>query len=280
VFPLVRDFLEDYLRSLAAQTTKDFDLVVFNDGFDGLDEFLGGFAPHVIVVPCSGSPASVRKQAIEFMRQAGYERIIFTDADDTFAPNRVEVVAGLLHKHDIVLNDLTVVERNGACVHERYLSRRLDDGARITLEYILDKNVFGLSNTGVRIPCIPGDLTLPENLVAVDWYLFSLLLAYGADAVFTSRTETFYRMHGNNTIGLGGDIATGLDRGIAVKQLHYRLLSWLGPEYADRAAIFADLANKMIDLSYRSAYLSKLKNIALNDPLWWETFRTAEELDL
>ena len=68
-------------------------------------------------------------------------------------------------------------------------------------DYIKNKNIFGLSNTALKINIL-SKVTFDKDLVAVDWYLYKMLLKNGSNAVFSNKAITYYRQHKNNTVGL------------------------------------------------------------------------------
>ncbi|MCG6537324.1 MAG: hypothetical protein L7F78_22085, partial [Syntrophales bacterium LBB04] len=82
-----------------------------------------------------------------------------------------------------------------------YMRDRLKNNTVIKKGYISDKNIFGMSNTAVSAKLIK-QIVFNENVVAIDWFLFSDLLWKGAKAVFTDETTSFYRQHRHNDLGI------------------------------------------------------------------------------
>lgn len=271
VYPAVSKYLPDYFESLQRQTCRDFDLLLVKDG---LDVFQRPEGLNVIELEGEGAPARIRETVINHALQSGYECLVFSDTDDYFSPDRVAQSLRLLKEYDIVVNDLSLVSENGDTIVERYLSRRLGDMEEIALGHLIHRNMMGLSNTAVSRRCFDVPLRLDSETIAVDWYLFSTLLLEGRSAVFTDRAVTYYRQHGSNTAGLGGELTTGaLLRGVEIKAQHYGFIAILDESFIDLANEYRDLKNEIKKSNNIQAYREAMLAQAVDDPLWWENAR-------
>ena len=121
-------------------------------------------------------------------------------------------------------------------------------------------------------------INFPDELVAVDWYFFSLLLMNGATAHFTQDCITYYRQHDSNTIGVGSINSNLISQIINTKELHYKNLQHHGPQYTklllEIQTLKAQISNKK--------YLEKLitLNSNLTKPLfWWELQVCTDEIN-
>lgn len=281
VFPEIREFIDDYLRSLENQTYKDFDLIIINDGFKNFNEFSNRYKLDIEVMPYSGNIAKNREFAIKYIRDKGYKYVIFTDSDDFFAPNRVEKSLELLEDYDIVVNDITTVSLSGDILQEHYMSDRLKNLSMIDFDFLRDKNVFGFTNTSMRLKSLTEDLNFDKDLMAVDWYMFSEFLKRQCSAVFTNETISFYRIYAGNVAGLPVDINNRtIENGIDIKLFHYRELSKLDGEYKSLYEKFEQLREDIRDDKYRKKYTGEIKHPNVHKPLWWEQIRLPEELGL
>ena len=201
VFPDNEKFLKTFLNSLSSQTYQNFDTVIVNDNFKNLD-FYKNLYPNlnIINVNSSNTSAKNREIGINYCIDQNYEALIFGDSDDYFKDNRIEKLLKLLIKADVAVNDLSLFDDNG--IYEKnYLSNRLKNLDVVDFEFIKDKNIFGMSNTAVKLKNIK-KVSFKRNIIAVDWCFFKSILKKGCKAIFTNETETFYRQHKNNTIGL------------------------------------------------------------------------------
>jgi len=201
IFPMEEQFLIDFFDSLSKQTYKNFDVIVVNDSYKDFDKIKEQYCElNVVELPCLKTPAKNREFGINFCKDEKYEFLIFGDSDDYFSDNRIELSLSALNNNDIVVNDVSLFDDSG--IYETmYMSNRLQDDTKISFEYIQNKNIFGLSNTAIKLDILE-EVVFDEDLVAVDWYLYKGLLKNRSNAVFINKAITYYRQYKNNTIGL------------------------------------------------------------------------------
>jgi len=201
VFPENEKFLKPFFNSLSTQTYKNFDLVIVNDDFKNLDLYKGLYSNlNIIDINSSNTPAKNREVGINYCIDQNYDVLVFGDSDDYFKENRIEKSLELLKKSDVIINDLSLFDENGV-YEENYLSNRLKNLDIIDFEFIKDKNIFGMTNTAIKLNGIE-KVSFDKEIIAVDWYFFKSLLRKDCKAIFTNETESFYRQHKNNTAGL------------------------------------------------------------------------------
>ncbi len=280
VFPGIEPFLPDYFASLVGQQeSSQFDIVLVNDGIADLDPYLPSWPAAIRVIDGCGHPAENRLLGFQFLVSNGYDLVVFGDADDFFAPNRVALSRQLLHHYDIVVNDVDLVDQQGQVIELRYFSHRLSDKSQIDFSYLSDKNICGLSNTAIRVSWLD-DVVLEEDIIAADWALFTALLGRGARAIFTSKTTTAYRQHGANCIGLGGSPDEScISLGIGVKIQQYSFLERQGYRYAGKQKNECEQLRHCFDEDpdFRRWYVMWVKNHRQDHTLWWEEIMIPEE---
>jgi glycosyltransferase involved in cell wall biosynthesis len=259
VFPMNLQYLIEMLDSLVEQTFNEFYLIVVNDGSEEFSELSKSYKKKLKIIELKGvaNPAENRQIGINYCIEFGYDYLIFGDSDDTFSKNRVEQSVKLLKEYDVVVNDLTLFE-NDLILEKNYLSNRFKNNQVINFEDIINKNILGLSNTAIRLSKIER-LVIPKELIAVDWYFFSLLLLQGRKAIFINDAVTYYRQYAGNLVGLKELDEKAFKRGWQVKRVHYQALS----KITDRVNIECEqYSQEMPD------YTQKESNQA--HPLWWE----------
>ncbi len=230
IYPGVEKYLPDYARSLLAQTDQEFDLMLINDGAD--PELRQLFPVNTIWLNNTGSysPAKIRQLLMENARQSGYEQLIWTDSDDYFSNNRVAESKRLLKTHDFVFNELVVVDQSGTILQDKYLtSIKIHDTVSSHRE-LLDRNFIGLSNSALNLSTADG-IAIPSTIIAVDWWIYSLLVIRGLRGKFLPEASTFYRQHTGNMIGLAQQLTVdSLRMGVSVKLAHYASLVNFGDD--------------------------------------------------
>jgi teichuronic acid biosynthesis glycosyltransferase TuaG len=124
-------FIGRTVRCVLDQTCGDFEIVVLDNGStDGTEAIVRGFDdPRVRYTwqEDSGLPADSRNKAI---RQASGEFLAFLDADDWWAPTKLERVAAVLDGEpalDLVCHDVDIVDPRGrVLVHRSYVLDKRD----------------------------------------------------------------------------------------------------------------------------------------------------------
>ena len=195
-------YLYDFFDSLKNQTYKNFDTVVINDGYKKFDKIKNEYRHNlnIIEVQYSSTPAKNKEYGINYCIDNKYDVLIFGDSDDYFQNNRVKKSLEFLNKTDVVVNDLSLFNKNGV-FKEKYISHRINNLDVIDVEFIRDKNIFGMSNTAIKLKKL-SKVLFDEKIIAVDWFFFKRLLEKGFKAIFTNETVTYYRQHEKNSIGL------------------------------------------------------------------------------
>lgn len=264
VYPGIKQYLPDLVLSLKNQTVKDFDVLLINDGLDE-DTLSHEFKNlRTRVIKSEGSIVGNREVGINYAIERGYDVLVFCDADDYYEKNRIEHSLDTLQTYDIYVNDLTLVDENGNVILKNYLTKAMCEEAKImTLDFIREKNLFGMSNTAIRLKDIK-QIQISLDIKAVDWYLFTELLREGRSAYFDNQTTSYYRQHSQNIVGLKKLTVEQYRAQLEVKLLHYRNLSY--------DASYRDLYLKYLPLRQLTDEQIRIKidtqNISL--PLWWE----------
>lgn len=272
IFPLNDEYLLDFFQSLDNQTFKDFDLIVVNDGYKNLDKIKKKFKNLSIKeLTSSDSPALNRQYGINYIQKNGYDIIIFGDSDDYFSSNRVEILSKKLNSFDLVVNDISLFNKDGIYT-KKYFSKRIKNEFTIKADFIKDKNIFGMSNTALKVELLE-NIIIHKDLLAVDWYIFTLALIKAEKALFTNEAETFYRQHEDNIIGLGKFNKEIFQKGISVKLKQYELLSKVDEQfksYLKEMLVLNDIIKNKDDID-----LNTLKKF--EHPFWWEQIKLIED---
>ena len=113
IYPAVSRYISDYLFSLNEQSFNEFDILLANDGLHGFDFLSDSCSNFKKIINVSGSAADNRRELISLAIEMGYKKVIFTDCDDTFEKNRLEVINQLLENNSVVVNDLDLTNESG-----------------------------------------------------------------------------------------------------------------------------------------------------------------------
>ncbi len=201
VYPGVEPFLDDYFHSLKTQNDSDFDLLIINDRARGdvRKELSDGC--EIIRIYEPKTQAQIRQIGIDHALNAGYEYIIFSDTDDFFSGNRVAVSKNALKDNPFVFNELDLVDCTKKILKIEVLKTMKVSKEYDQVEAVLDRNIFGLSNTACRVSCLQG-IRIPPHVIAVDWWLYTVLLLNRHSGHFLPEVLTYYRQTDSNIIGM------------------------------------------------------------------------------
>lgn len=261
-FPMDDKYVEDYFQSLVNQTDKQFDIILLNDGFEKISNFIPeSIKFKTFIIGSAENPVKNREKLLSYALETGYDYVIWADLDDFFSSNRVSSVKKLIDKHDIVVNEIIPFEVDKDINNNKgVISQVLEDKEIISMEKLLHSNVIGLSNSAMALDLIRDGICLPD-VIAVDWYLYSCLLYKGAKVVFTNSAFTYYRQYDGNLVGWD---SKHLKKCLDVRNRHYYHMSMLSPKFEK---LFIENKNLILDLNNKCR---KYKVIIPEDALWWE----------
>lgn len=281
VYPGIDDFFAEFLTSLSKQSCKKFILFLINDGLANVEAFLQRTNFEVKVKDAGGTPAELRKMGIQWTIESGAEVIIFADADDYFAENRVEISKSILNNHDLVFNEL-ILTGKGLSDSMPMLGTHFSEGESVNYTRIRIANCMGLSNTAIKVKSIPAYFDkIPDSIIAFDWAFFALCLHAGTKGVFTKRTATYYRQHDHNLAAPRSFTEKQIMLSVRVKRDHYQTLSIFYEEYMPLANKFGVLLTQLESNEIlRRKYCQAVRKNVYAAPLWWETIKSLEDLGL
>ncbi|MBI4931334.1 MAG: hypothetical protein HY841_11265 [Bacteroidetes bacterium] len=250
VYKGAEPFLPMYFDSIKKQSDKNFDVLIINDGLgeEKLDIYEEDINVLLIKEKCTF--ARIRQKIIEYACENQYANLIFSDTDDFFSEQRIELSIKYLKKYDFVLNELHLVDENNLVIQPCFLSGIITEDELSDYTILLDKNIAGMSNTAVNVNAIK-KIIIPNDVIAVDWYLFSCMLLNKCKGKFITHCTTFYRQHDGNLVGMKGGMNNDkLMFGIEVKKKHFSRMKefCIENKYIDAALIYTVKLDEMIAL--------------------------------
>jgi len=222
IYPGVEKYIKDYCNSIQAQDTDEYDILILNDKYKGSFP-LSNKKISLINIRKNLTPAEVRMLGIKYAVNNNYKYIIFSDTDDYFSSNRISVSKEKLIKYDFVYNNYILINSSGDIINKYCSSYFKIRRANISFSDIIDKNIIGFGNSGVKVEKLK-NLYIPKEIMAVDWWIYSILLLNSCIGGYIANVINYYRQYGNNF-----GVSTNLDKnkllnGIRVKQIHYKNL--------------------------------------------------------
>lgn len=272
VYPQAEPFFDDFVKSLNDQTDTNVLLLLFNDQADLLkfENLKISYKVHSV----SGGIGSNREKMIEILLNGRYDNIIFADIDDIMSDNRVEVSKKYLKDNDLICNDIVPLTENS--VGESVFSRSILNNTHISKDFIKQKNIFGLSNTACKSEIVE-PILINNELIAIDWYIFSLLIQNSKNSIFTTDCYTYYRQWSGNIAGSPDIITNKVLKEIEVKYFHYKHLMQKHKEFKPYFNRFETL-KKQIELNNNpEEILRKYMNKDHQSVFWWDNLNVENE---
>ena len=265
IYPQAIDYIENFVESINLQTCNNFKLIVFNDGMlDASKHFKNSLFEYEIIPTKANNPASVRAASLEYLSaNEKIKKIVFQDIDDFSSKNRMEVLLNALESYSLVCNDLTTFNITGI-IEEHTWAQRLKETYHFQWNFIRNKNIVGLGNTGIRSSVLKQAIHHSNEVIAFDWFLFyQLMKLTNLTAAFTSQCQTLYRQHESNIAGVTSQVGKErLAHVFNVKKKHFTELVNFG---------FAELNTELETLESKKDQIKNVQNLLVTKPLfWWE----------
>ena len=265
-------YLRDVRDSALAQTRKDFDVVLVNDSCEKA-QIKEIFSPlNVTILKPNGGFSGNRTQGINYARKKGYKYILFCDADDSFSANRYEQTLEEFEKNnaDILVCNLNIADEQCRPFFKDYFSKELPGERWVDADFLKDKNIFGMSNTALRLDALTEDIQIPETPI-VDWLLFTTLLLKGLKAKYITDSMVNYRQYSSNMIGINRFDAASFRRLAGLKLNHYRLLTEAGYKQYESLRQESESLQNLSDDEIET--IVKRELIIHQQPLWWQIIK-------
>lgn len=190
--------LDQALRSVCAQTFKDYELIVVDDGSsDNTAEVVEKYAPRIKYLPKkNGGVASARNLGL---KAAGGDLIAWLDDDDYFLPGKLEKQAGYMAAHPevgLVYTGMLMIDTTGAYPARTYAIPPRYKSCREVRNALINNCFFGNSTVMMRKECFDRTGLFDESMKhTVDYDMWLRAAAYFRfDCV--PEVLTVYRWHG------------------------------------------------------------------------------------
>lgn len=263
-------YVSDFINSLESQTCKEFDVLIFNDGVssENISKIKSFSDINLIFVDVFGTPAEIREKGLLYLKNTKYEYIVFGDTDDYFSNNRIESSIISLKKNSILVSNLSTVTQSGALIRAELLSQRLTNGSQYDCNFLIHKNILGFGNSAIHRRMLNYfRFSIPKDIIAVDWFVFFLLLYISKEKVyFDAKSTVFYRQYETNT-SFGEATMESFLRSVRVKKVHYDALISSNLLSTDDKAVYLQIKTAMMDEKNTKF---EPKAGATNVLLWWE----------
>ncbi len=194
-------FIRQSVESAQAQTYRDFEHIVVDDGSsDGTADVLKSFGNRITYIRQEncGAHAAINRG----IRMSSGEYIAILDSDDAWLPTKLErqmQAFAQFPEAGLAYSQAHVIDAEGHLQNDRELIGKPFDDSRHAFEELLRDNNIPVLTTVFRRACIEEVGFFSETLKALsDWDLWIRICAKWT-VIFVPEPLALYRVHGNNT---------------------------------------------------------------------------------
>lgn len=211
-------YLDEQLRSLAAQSVSDWRLIARDDGSsDDTPALLRAFRDRhpdrvAILEDDLGRLGACRNYG-HLLARSDADYVAFCDQDDVWIPEKLERSLKTMQRLEaaegserpiLVFTDLAVVDQELKPIGSSlWAYQRLDPNGCRDVSRLMLQNVATGCTMLLNRALIEKALPLPERAFMHDWWIALVASAFGV-ADFISEPTVRYRQHGNNVLGARG----------------------------------------------------------------------------
>ncbi|MDC0644666.1 hypothetical protein OAP53_00135 [Alphaproteobacteria bacterium] len=205
IYEAGRCFLAQWMQSLKlAHDEHPFDLLVVTDNLaepiESLSPLTKFIQTQIFRVPSNSRLAVVRQRMLELaFNFSEYDYIVFIDMDDLLEKVALKKHLENLERCEISFGDLWLIDELGTKNGSLFFSNSEIPKSFSKVDPIIHRNFLGFSNTAIRreiLEDIPE--LIPPHLLAVDWWLFTMLLRKGAVTKKIDMPVSSYRIYDRN----------------------------------------------------------------------------------
>jgi glycosyltransferase involved in cell wall biosynthesis len=242
-------FLRQQLDSILAQSNQDWQLLVRDDGSDDntvhiIENYANRLLGKIRLITDNGSRLGASLNFGKLLEYADTEYIMFSDQDDVWLPNKIELTLNAMKAAERIYPDRPILIHTDLQVMDSQLNsianslwsyQKLFPEAGDSLNRITALNVVtgctAMINKGARAVSTP----IPEEAIMYDWWLALNVCRHGK-IIYVSIPSVLYRQHSRNQLGAQKarkiNIVHFLKKLRRIRKLlsaHYRMLKKFDP---------------------------------------------------
>jgi len=277
VYPKIKQYLKDFFISLASQTSEEFDIIIFSDKFnEDLEKY--GYDGKILYNTDELNISEARKLIIDYSIEHNYGLLIFADADDVMAKNRVEIIIKSYEDNvSFFYNDLYLLSNRSIDFFKGKLPSRISD-----LGKIKDYNFLGMSHTALNIKKekkILKKMPITKKMISFDWYIHSYILSKGGCGKKVN-SKTYYRTYDDNIAGFTNYLTEKKLRiGLTVKKYHYDFMKQFDETYKGLLDKIMALEEKLKNPQFKEKYIRYVNSKYSDSVFWWENIKTLDKFE-
>jgi glycosyltransferase involved in cell wall biosynthesis len=199
-------FIGEFLKSLADQTYKDFEIIVGDDrSSDGTIGIIRSFEKRLdIRLSVNQMNLGPSLNFSEAAKRASGQFIFFADQDDVWHSDKLEIMTETLRRFSdapvLVFSDLEIVDADLSTIQRSYFAAEKSRDCGQIQDFIVSGHIPGCA-MAVNRQLLDLALPVPANFRMHDWWL-SMVAATQGSIKHLPLTLVKYRQHEANTYGV------------------------------------------------------------------------------
>lgn len=255
-------FLRQQLDSILDQSNRDWQLLIRDDGSDDntvriIEDYMSRLSDRIRLVTDNGSHLGASLNFGKLLEYADTEYIMFSDQDDVWLPNKIELTLNAMKaaeqiypdKPILVHTDLQVIDSELKTIANSLWSyQKLFPETGDSLNRIMAHNVVTGCTVMINKKAKAVSMPVPPEAIMYDWWLALNVCRHGR-IIYVSIPSILYRQHSGNRLGAQKatkiNIIHFLKKLCHIKKLlsaHYRMLKKFDP----RGSFWLLLFNKAL----------------------------------
>jgi glycosyltransferase involved in cell wall biosynthesis len=204
-------FIAEFLRSLIAQSYRDFDVVVSDDcSTDKTISIIESFQSKLgISFSKNSTNVGPSQNFSRATNMATGEFIAFADQDDIWQPDKLLLMVNLMKTRcnvqpSLVFCDLEIADENLNPISASFFSSQKSSACGRIEDFIISSHIPGCAML-INRPLLKLGMPIPPLFRMHDWWFAIIAAAFGT-ITFLDRPLVSYRQHANNAIGAGAKV--------------------------------------------------------------------------
>lgn len=207
-------FLQQQLDSIITQTNQRWQLLIGDDGSEDntvriVEEYTARMPDKIRLIKDNRCRLGASLNFGRLLQQADTEYIMFSDQDDVWMPNKIELTLNAMKaaeqiypdKPILVHTDLQVIDSELKTIaNSLWNYQKLFPETGDNLKKIMAHNVVTGCTVMVNKKAKAVSIPVPEEAVMYDWWLALNVCRYGR-IIYVSIPSVLYRQHSRNQLG-------------------------------------------------------------------------------
>lgn len=208
-------YLDEQLESIISQTYKNWEILIRDDGSKDntisiVEKYKKKYPNKIFLIKDNSNNLGACYNFLKLLEWASSEYIMFSDQDDIWLKNKIEITLNEMIENESVYpnlpiaihTDLKVIDSDKNIIYDSYYKFiKLDPRKQIKLGHILIRNALTGCTVMINKKLLSLIIPYPNGILMHDLWIYFIANIFGK-SIFIDRQTILYRIHDNNTIGI------------------------------------------------------------------------------